>query len=98
RAFKHRFGRFGECDFMALLGQPEAHMTKPGANIQHSQRALRQRLGKIGLQDGKPDRTFAAAIDLFGEAGGQLVEMAITHRTKRRSLSLSLASNACSMS
>src|SRR5690606_15043704 len=95
---EHRLGGFGQRDIMALLRQPETHMAEPGTDIQHPQRPLRQHLGKVRLEHGEADRAFGATIDLLRETGGQLVEMAIVHGAKRRSLSASLASNACSIS
>src|SRR5690606_35011285 len=95
---EHRLGGFGQCDLVALLCQPETHMAEPGADIQHPQRPLRQYLGKVRLEHGEADRTLGTTIDLLRETGGQLVEMAIVHGAKRRSLSASLASNACSIS
>ena len=79
---------------MAALGQPQAHVAEPCADIQHAQRAVRQRFGQVSLQHGEADRALGAAVDLLGEAGGEFVEVAVAHLRKRRSLSASLSSTA----
>ena len=88
---------------MAALGQPQAHVAEAGADIQHPQRAFGQGLGEVGLEHRQADGALGAAIDLLGEARGEFVEVAVVgsrgaHRTKRLSLSASLARTACSMS
>lgn len=79
---------------MAALGQPQAHVAEPGANVEHAQLALRQGFGQVGLEHGQADRTLGAAVDLLGEAGGEFIEVAVAHLRKRRSLSASLSSTA----
>ncbi|MNP10416.1 hypothetical protein D3C76_1025630 [compost metagenome] len=97
-AFEHRFGGLGEGHLMAAPGQPEGHVAKAGADIQHPQRPLRQRFGEVGLEHGEADRPLGAAVDLLGEARRQFVEMPVAHVRNRRSLSASLARTTCSMS
>lgn len=88
-------------DIGAGLGQPQAHVAEAAANVEDPQRALRQRFLEVGLEYGQTDGALGAAVDFLGEAGGQLVEVAITHAEasgamKRRSLSASLARTTCS--
>ena len=96
--FEHRRGRLGQGHQVTAAGQPQRHMAEAGADIQHPQRAVRQGLGQVGLEHGEADRALGAAVDLLGEARGQLVEVAVLHGAKRRSLSASLARTACSRS
>ena len=70
---------------VALLGQPQRHMAQPGANIQDAQRALGQRFFEVGLKHREANGPFGAAIDFFGEAGRQLIEVTVTHLLKRPS-------------
>ena len=96
-AFQHRRGRLGQGHLVAALGQPQAHVAEAGADVEHPQRAFRQGFLEVGLQHGQADGALGAAVDLLGEAGGQLVEVAVAH-AKRLSLSASLARTACSRS
>ncbi|MNH04549.1 hypothetical protein D3C79_638470 [compost metagenome] len=97
-AFKHRCGGLGEGDMVTALSQPQGHMTQARANIQNAQRAFGQGFGQVRLKHRKADCTFGTAVDFFGKACGQGVEMAVFHRANRRSLSASLARTTCSMS
>ena len=97
-ASQHGLGWLGQGYLMAALGQPQGHVAKPGSDVEHPQWALGQRLAEVGLQHGEADSALGAAIDLFGEAGRQLVEVTVTHQLNRRSLSASLARTTCSMS
>ncbi|MCY1390368.1 hypothetical protein D9M71_51870 [compost metagenome] len=97
-AREHGFGGFGEGHLMAAPGQPQRHVAEPGADVEHPQRPLRQRLGEVGLEHGEADRALGAAVDLLGEARRQFVEMPVAHVRNRRSLSASLARTTCSMS
>ncbi len=97
-AIEHRRGGFGEGQVMAALGQPQGHVTKPGADVQHPQRPVRQGFGQVGLEHGQADRALGTSVDLLGKTGGQLIEVTVVHRAKRLSLSASLARTTCSMS
>lgn len=98
-AVKHRFGRFGEGYLVAALGQPEAHVAEPGADVEHPQGAFGQGFAEVGLEHGEADGALGAAVDLLREARGEGVEMAVVgHGRKRRSLSASLSSTAWFMS
>ena len=104
-------GRFRQGHGIAALGQPQAHVAEPGADVQYPQRAFRQRLLEVGLEHGQTDGALGAAVDFLGEAGGEFVEVPViprvgvrgrvrrqSHDTKRLSLSASLARTAWSMS
>ncbi|MNF93030.1 hypothetical protein D3C84_756900 [compost metagenome] len=97
-AFEHRLGRLGEGHLMAALCQPQRHVAKPGADIEHAQRPVGQDFGQIGLQHRQTDRTFGTAVDFFGETGRQLIEMTVAHQLNLRSLSASLLRTTASMS
>ncbi|MOA16440.1 hypothetical protein D3C78_1366550 [compost metagenome] len=83
---------------MATLGQPQRHVAKARADVQHTQRAIGQGFGQIGLQHRQTDRTFGTAVDFFGETGRQLIEMTVAHQLNLRSLSASLLRTTASMS
>ncbi|MNS55299.1 hypothetical protein D3C72_881280 [compost metagenome] len=42
RAVEHRCGGLGEGYVMAALGQPQRHVAEAAANVEHSQRTIRQ--------------------------------------------------------
>ncbi len=97
-AVEHGRGGFGQGQLVAALGQPQSHVTQPGTDVEDAQRAVRQGFGQVGLQHGQADRALGAAVDLFGKAGSQLIEVTVVHRAKRLSLSASLARTTWSMS
>ena len=83
---------------MAALGQPQRHVAQAGADVEHAQRAVRQGFGQVGLQHRQANRAFGAAVDFFGEARRQLIEMTVAHQLNRRSLSASLLRTTSFMS
>ena len=94
-------GKLSEADLelkQRATGQTMAEcMREAGADVEHPQRAFRQGFLEVGLQHGQADGALGTAVDFLGEAGGQLIEMAVAH-AKRLSLSASLARTACSRS
>lgn len=97
-AVEHGLRWLGEGYAVAASGQPERHVAEPGADVEDPQRSLREGFGEVGLEYREADRTLGAAVDLFGEARRQFVEVAVAHGRKRRSQSASLARTTCSRS
>ncbi len=95
---EHRRGGLGEGQLVATLGQPQGHVAQAGTDVEYPQGAVGQGFGQVGLQHRQADRSFGAAIDLLGEAAGQLIEMTVVHLAKRLSLSASLARTTSFMS
>ena len=97
-AFEHRLGGLGQRDLMTTLGQPQRHVAQAGTDVQYAQRSVRQGFGQVGLKHRQTDRAFGTAVDFFGEAGRQLIEMTVAHQLNLRSLSASLLRTTSFMS
>ncbi|MNG23729.1 hypothetical protein D3C84_1083670 [compost metagenome] len=83
---------------MTALSQPQRHVPQAGTDVEYPQWPIRQDFGQVGLKHGQTDRAFGTAIDFFGEAGRQLIEMSVAHQLNLRSLSASLLRTTSFMS